>query len=59
MLVYSGIQKAETLKGLVHDDFFSQFGYEPNIDNIDFIITDKRTRGELLRGEQIPRTPRF
>jgi hypothetical protein len=29
---YTGIQKEETLKGLVHDDFFSQFGYEPDID---------------------------
>jgi hypothetical protein len=48
---YDGIQKEETLKGLVHDDFFSQFGYEPDIDNIDFVITDKRTRGELFAGE--------
>ncbi|GHT83520.1 hypothetical protein FACS1894137_04830 [Spirochaetia bacterium] len=44
MPTYSGIQKEETLKGLVHDDYFPKFGYEPNIDNIDFVITDKKTR---------------
>jgi hypothetical protein len=48
MATYSGIPKEETLKGLVHDDFFSQFGYEPNIDNIDFVITDKKARGDLF-----------
>jgi hypothetical protein len=48
MPVYSGIQKEETLKGLVHDDYFSKFGYEPNIDNIDFVITDKKTRDDLF-----------
>ncbi|GMO16837.1 MAG: hypothetical protein Pg6A_02940 [Termitinemataceae bacterium] len=41
---YSGIQKEETLKSLVRDDYFSQFGYEPNIDNIDIVITDKKAR---------------
>jgi hypothetical protein len=45
---YSGIQKEEILKGLVHDDYFSNFGYEPNIDNIDFVITDKKARGDLF-----------
>ncbi|MHB9291187.1 hypothetical protein Holit_00259 [Hollandina sp. SP2] len=45
---YSGIQKEETLKGLVHDDYFSIFGYEPNVDNIDFVITDKKTRDDLF-----------
>jgi hypothetical protein len=45
---YSGIQKEETLKGLVHEDYFSKFGYEPNIDNIDFVITDKQTRDDLF-----------
>ncbi|MDR3130106.1 MAG: hypothetical protein LBU18_01010 [Treponema sp.] len=40
MPFYSGIQKEETLKGLIYKDYFSKFGYEPNIDNIDFIITD-------------------
>jgi hypothetical protein len=48
MPVYSGIQKEETLKGLVHDDYFPKFGYEPNIDNIDFVITDKKTRDDLF-----------
>jgi hypothetical protein len=45
---YAGIQKEETLKSLVHDDYFPQFGYEPNIDNIDFVITDKKARGDLF-----------
>jgi hypothetical protein len=48
---YTGIQKEETLKGLVHDDYFSKFGYEPNIDNIDFVVTDAKTRGELFTAE--------
>jgi hypothetical protein len=45
---YSGIQKEETLKGLVYKDFFSQFGYEPNIDNIDFVVTDKKAHDDLF-----------
>jgi hypothetical protein len=45
---YNGVQKEETLKGLVHNDYFAQFGYEPNIDNIDFVITDKQTRDDLF-----------
>jgi hypothetical protein len=45
---YSGIQKEETLKGLVHEDYFPQFSYEPDIDNIDFVITDKKARGDLF-----------
>ncbi len=48
MPIYGGIQKEETLKGLVRDDYFPQFGYEPNIGNIDFVITDKKTRGDLF-----------
>ncbi|GHT82606.1 hypothetical protein FACS1894137_01830 [Spirochaetia bacterium] len=48
MPTYSGIQKEETLKGLVHDDYFPKFGYEPNIDNIDFVITDNKARGDLF-----------
>ncbi|GHU31281.1 hypothetical protein FACS1894172_05940 [Spirochaetia bacterium] len=48
MPTYNGIQKEETLKGLVHDDYFPKFGYEPNIDNIDFVITDKKTRTDLF-----------
>jgi hypothetical protein len=45
---YSDIQKEETLKGLVYNDYFSRFGYEPNIDNIDFVITDKKARDDLF-----------
>jgi hypothetical protein len=45
---YTGIQKEETLKGLVHDDFFSKFGYEPKIDDIDIVYTDKKTRADLF-----------
>ncbi|MCL1930912.1 MAG: hypothetical protein FWF55_03795, partial [Treponema sp.] len=48
MANYSNIQKEETLKSLVHEDYFSKFGYEPNIDNIDFVITDKKARNELF-----------
>jgi hypothetical protein len=48
MSKYSGATKEETLKGLVYNDYFSAFGYEPNIDNIDFVITDKRTRNDLF-----------
>jgi hypothetical protein len=48
MANYSGIQKEETLKSLVHDDYFPKFGYEPNIDNIDFVITDKKARDDLF-----------
>jgi hypothetical protein len=50
---YTGIQKEETLKGLIVKDFFDgkNFGYEPNIDNIDFVITDAKTRGELFTAE--------
>ncbi|MDR0604949.1 MAG: hypothetical protein LBG80_11665, partial [Bacteroidales bacterium] len=48
MANYSGIQKEETLKSLIHEDYFPKFGYEPNIDNIDFVITDKKARDELF-----------
>jgi hypothetical protein len=48
---YEGVAKEETLKGLVRDDYFSGFGYEPNIGNIDFIITGKNSRGELFSEE--------
>ncbi|GHU31427.1 hypothetical protein FACS1894172_06300 [Spirochaetia bacterium] len=48
MAKYLGIQKEETLKGLVYKDYFSDFGYEPNIDNIDFVITDIKIRNELF-----------
>ncbi|GHT51347.1 hypothetical protein FACS1894102_7280 [Spirochaetia bacterium] len=46
MPTYTDIQKEETLKGLVYKDFFSEFGYEPNIDNIDFVITENKTRDQ-------------
>ena len=48
MSKYGSVPKEETLKGLVRDDYFSEFGYEPNIDNIDFVITDKKSRGDLF-----------
>jgi hypothetical protein len=48
MANYGGIQKEETLKSLVHEDYFSRFGYEPNIDNIDFVVTDKKARDDLF-----------
>jgi hypothetical protein len=50
---YTEIQKKETLKGMIYNDFFDsrRFGYEPNIDNIDFVITDAKTRGELFADE--------
>jgi hypothetical protein len=48
MADYTNIQKEETLKSLVHEDYFSKFGYEPNIDNIDFVITDKKARNDLF-----------
>ncbi|GMO19871.1 MAG: hypothetical protein Pg6A_06620 [Termitinemataceae bacterium] len=50
---YSGIQKEETLKSLVHQDYFSKFGYEPNIDNMDFVVTDKKSRDDLLLPQNI------
>ena len=42
---YSDIQKEETFKAAVFHDFFnsSKYTYEPNIDNIDFIITEAKT----------------
>ncbi|MHB9294484.1 hypothetical protein PilKf_00204 [Pillotina sp. SPG140] len=50
MLAYRGVLKEETLKGLVYKDYFDDFGYEPNIDNIDFVITDKKSRDDLFSG---------
>jgi hypothetical protein len=32
----------------VHEDYFSKFGYEPNIDSIDFVITDKKAMNYLV-----------
>jgi hypothetical protein len=49
---YSDIQKEETLKARVFADYFdpARFAYEPNIGNIDFIITDAElTDGALFK----------
>jgi len=45
MLDYSGTQKEETFKAAVFRDFFSssKYAYEPNIGNIDFIVTEAKT----------------
>jgi hypothetical protein len=45
MSIYSGIQKEETFKAAVFRDFFSasKYAYEPNIGNIDFIVTEAKT----------------
>jgi hypothetical protein len=45
MAKYSSIPKEETFKAAVFRDFFNspQYAYEPNIDNIDFVITEAKT----------------
>ena len=45
MTIYSSIQKEETFKAAVFRDFFniSKYAYEPNIGNIDFIVTEAKT----------------
>jgi hypothetical protein len=45
MANYSSIQKEETFKAAVFRDFFSnsKYAYEPNIGNIDFIVTEAKT----------------
>ncbi|MDR2601693.1 MAG: hypothetical protein LBC53_04490, partial [Spirochaetaceae bacterium] len=48
MANYNGVQKEETLKSLVHEDYFPTFGYEPDVDDIDFVITCKKTRDDLF-----------
>jgi hypothetical protein len=42
---YSDIPKEETFKAAVFRDFFvsSKYAYEPNIGNIDFIVTEAKT----------------
>jgi hypothetical protein len=42
---YSGTQKEETFKADVFRDFFnsSKYAYQPNIGNIDFIVTEAKT----------------
>ncbi len=50
MSVYGDFQKEETFKAAVFRDFFNktQYAYEPNIDNIDFIVTEAKTlKGNL------------
>jgi hypothetical protein len=47
---YGGIEKEETFNRLVHEDYFSKFGYEPDIDNIDFVISGKKARDDLFSG---------
>jgi hypothetical protein len=48
---YSGIQKEHQLKNLVFDDYFDGkiFSWEQEVDNIDFIITDKKARSKEQR----------
>jgi hypothetical protein len=50
MTNYCKIQKEETLKAQVFADFFgkTKFGYEPNIDNIDFVVTEAKTQKNHL-----------
>ena len=50
MAQYSGVQKEHQLKNLVFDDFFDNkiFSWEQEVDNIDFIITGKKNRGDLF-----------
>ncbi|MDR2729249.1 MAG: hypothetical protein LBB56_08950, partial [Chitinispirillales bacterium] len=45
MANYSSISKEETFKAAVFRDFFnaSKYAYEPNIGNIDFIVTEAKT----------------
>jgi len=45
---YSNIQKEETLKAQVFRDFFNKakYAYEPETDNIDFIVTDSKLQKE-------------
>lgn len=42
MANYLDIQKEETLKAMIFHDYFdkAKFAYEPNIGNIDFVVTD-------------------
>jgi len=49
---YSNTQKEETFKAVVFRDFFnsSKYAYEPNIGNIDFIVTEAKTlKGNLWK----------
>jgi len=53
MAKYVDIQKEESFKAAVFRDFFSshKYAYEPNIGNIDFIVTEAKT----LKGNIWPR----
>jgi len=49
---YSNTQKEETFKAAIFRDFFSssKYAYEPNIGNIDFIVTEAKTlKSNLLK----------
>ena len=49
---YSGTKKEETFKTAVFQDFFnsSKYTYEPNIGNIDFIVTEAKTlKGNMFK----------
>jgi hypothetical protein len=53
MSKYTGIQKEHQLKNLVFDDYFDSknFSWEQEVGNIDFIITNPKTRGDLFSAE--------
>ena len=56
MANYLDIQKEETLKATVFHDYFDKvkFAYEPNIGNIDFIVTDaKLAAGGLFKAHYL------
>ncbi|MDR0485583.1 MAG: hypothetical protein LBH29_02520, partial [Elusimicrobiota bacterium] len=42
--------REESLKALVYKYYFSKFGYEPNYENIDFVIVSKKTKKDLFGG---------
>ncbi|GAB6391472.1 MAG: hypothetical protein MdMp014T_0845 [Treponematales bacterium] len=50
MSKYTGIQREHQLKNLVFDDYFDskKFSWEQEVDNIDFIVTNPKTRGDLF-----------
>jgi len=54
MSKYTGIQKEAQLKALVFADYFEaaaagrKLAFEQEVDNIDFIITNPKTRGDLF-----------
>jgi hypothetical protein len=47
---YAAVTKEETLKARVFADFFgtAKYAYEPNIDNIDFVVADTKTQRHAL-----------